>query len=1118
MTGITATTPGPVDDFAPGDIVIFHANYTATQTDIDNGSVHNEAIAQGVPPSATTPIYSDPGVLNLPTLQTPKLTLVKTRIGTDPLVLNSIITYNFHITNSGNVTINDISVTDLLPGVIGYAPASIATLAPAEFADIQATYTVTQLDLDRGFITNRATASGRQILTTTTVTSNEATITINLITNPALAIFKESNITATTGVDDVVTYTFYVHNTGDVTLYDISVTDILPELSAISPVSVESLAVDAWATFTATYVVTQEDVNPGQIVNTATAHASDPNDNPIASNPFTLTEPLTQSPNMTMVKSSTSAHEVNADGEIEYTFVVTNTGNVTLTNISVSDPLTGPVTPASISSLLPGTSTTFTATYTVTQNDVDTGNVHNTATANADGPSGPLSPVEDEYDFPITQTPAISVIKSSDAGTDLAVDDVITYEFLIENTGNVTLDSVSISDILPGISATDPLSEDHLVPGETTTFTATYTVTQDDIDYGQIANTATAHATDPNDDPVTSDPSDLTLYIDQTPELTALKTADTAGPVTLNQTITYTIRITNTGNVTLTDIDVTDTLPGLSALDPSTIAELAPGDHVNVSATYIVTQTDMDAGQIVNHASATGTDPSDDPVPSNETTVTLLTDQQPDLTIVKSTDTTSDLEVGDTVTYQFTVTNTGNVTVENITVSDILPGISATSPLTVDSLGLGESVDFTATYLVTQTDINHGLIHNEATAQGTAAGTGDDVTSLPDALDLTIDQNPHLTITKTSNAIEPAELDDVITYTFNVVNDGNVTLTNVSSLTFSRTSARSLRQRRYPSPRRSHQLHRHLHGRSGRHRRRHHPQLRHRQRHRSHSDPVPSEPDTLNIDTLQDPSLLLTKSRVGTGTLAAYDAVTYQFVVQNTGNTTLTNVTISDPLVDLGPFSPTSVASLAPGASTTFHATYLVKQTDIDSGTLVNTAQAHANLASAVIDSNKDTVTITFVRTASLSIDKLSDATADVGAGDTITYRFIVVNTGNVTLDDVTIVDLMPGLTFVAPTSEDHLVPGETTSFFATYIVTQSDVDAGEIENTAYATGIGRNDQPAESEPEHSPSRSSNTRQSASSRPPTPQPQPPLATPSPTPSRSPTMAISPCTMLRSPTS
>ena len=78
---------------------------------------------------------------------------------------------------------------------------------------------------------------------------------------------------------------------------------------------------------------------------------------------------------------------VDAGDTIGYRFVLTNTGAVTLTDVTVADPKTGPVS-CPTATLAPGASTTCTADYTITQADVDSGTVNNTATGTANDPTG----------------------------------------------------------------------------------------------------------------------------------------------------------------------------------------------------------------------------------------------------------------------------------------------------------------------------------------------------------------------------------------------------------------------------------------------------------------------------------------------------------------------------------------------------------------------------------------------------------------------------------------------------------------------------------------------------------------------------------------------------------
>ena len=89
----------------------------------------------------------------------------------------------------------------------------------------------------------------------------------------------------------------------------------------------------------------------------------------------------------------------SAVGEvITYTIVVTNTGTVPLTNVRVQDPLTG--LDQTVATLAPGGSRTFTTTYTVTQADLDAGEVLNTAAVSARDPQGLVLQDEAERDVP----------------------------------------------------------------------------------------------------------------------------------------------------------------------------------------------------------------------------------------------------------------------------------------------------------------------------------------------------------------------------------------------------------------------------------------------------------------------------------------------------------------------------------------------------------------------------------------------------------------------------------------------------------------------------------------------------------------------------------------------
>jgi uncharacterized repeat protein (TIGR01451 family)/gliding motility-associated-like protein len=110
--------------------------------------------------------------------------------------------------------------------------------------------------------------------------------------------------------------------------------------------------------------------------------------------------------------------------------------------------------------------------------------------------------------------------------------------------------------------------------------------------------------------------------------------------------------------------------------------------------------------------------------PSNCSTATVdIFVEIPAITIVKTgvlNDTNGNgyAEAGETLTYSFSITNNGNADLENILVSDPLPGIVISGgPI---SLAVGQSDDssITGTYTLTQADVNSGSISNQATVSG----------------------------------------------------------------------------------------------------------------------------------------------------------------------------------------------------------------------------------------------------------------------------------------------------------------------------------------------------------------------------------------------------------------
>ncbi len=302
---------------------------------------------------------------------------------------------------------------------------------------------------------------------------------------------------------------------------------------------------------------------------------------------------------------------------ISYGYSLTNVGNVTLTDLSISDDHIGSPLGTSFTCgsgpLDPGTTTSCTNSYIVTQADLDAGHVTNMATGHAKFNGVAIDSNSDDVTVHASQTPSLLLTKTAPPLTTYsAVDQVINYTYVIKNNGNVTISGpFTITDDKTTVSCTQPV-DDSLSPNEEMTCTATYKITQADLDAGHVTNIATGHG---NFDglAIDSNSNDVTVDATQTPALTIAKTA-AAGPFVLDDTITYTIVVTNTGNTTLTNVSVTDPNATLGACSPVQPATLAPGDSMTCSATHTVPQADVDAGSFTNtaYADSKQTEPSSD--------------------------------------------------------------------------------------------------------------------------------------------------------------------------------------------------------------------------------------------------------------------------------------------------------------------------------------------------------------------------------------------------------------------------------------------------------------------------------------------------------------------------
>lgn len=425
-----------------------------------------------------------------------------------------------------------------------------------------------------------------------------------------------------------------------------------------------------------------------------------------------------------VVRKTHGAGEYALGDTITFAIEVTNIYNEAKT-ISIREQAGVTITGNAVfENVASGASVTTTATYVVQQSDILNGSFTNHVTASFEGerefenedtvddfakPNGHLTLTKET-----TSTPA--------NGAAYALGETITYEIRALNDGNLTLTDVVVTDDLTGDSWT--ISE--ISPGQRSTAMMTsYTVTEADILAGSVVNVVTASGTSPDPDepdvPVTPGMEEDPTSVPE-PSLFAEKTASASvdgGTYGLGEEVTYTIRIVNNGNVTISNIEVKDDLTG----DSWTTANLAPGESGSFEAVYTVTEDDIRAGRILNVASASGTAPDGNPVDAAAEEEIFTDALDGSVNVVKTvTNPRTQYNVGDVINYQITVTNTGNVTLHNVRVEDVLNGtegsvtftdlaggILENSTVVLPELAVGETANLRCEYTVARGDANASI-------------------------------------------------------------------------------------------------------------------------------------------------------------------------------------------------------------------------------------------------------------------------------------------------------------------------------------------------------------------------------------------------------------------------
>ena len=960
-----------------------------------------------------------------------------------------MLTYTITVENTGNVDLTNVVLTDdLADGTETLVSGDLNTnliLETDETWVYSATYNATQADINLGDdLVNTAIVDTDQ----TGPEQDDATTTITQ--GASLTVVKDVDI-ANISAPGLLTYTITVENTGNVDLTNVVLTDDLADgtetlVSGDLNTNLILETDETWV-YSATYNATQADINLGDdLVNTAIVDTDQ-----TGPEQDDATTTITQGASLTVVKDVDIAN-ISAPGLLTYTITVENTGNVDLTNVVLTDDLAdGTETLVSgdlNTNLILETDETwvYSATYNATQADINLGDdLVNTAIVDTDQ----TGPEQDDATTTITQGASLTVVKDVDIAN-ISAPGLLTYTITVENTGNVDLTNVVLTDDLADGTETlvsgDLNTNLILETDETWVYSATYNATQADINLGDdLVNTAIVDT-----DQTGPEQDDATTTITQGASLTVVKDVDIAN-ISAPGLLTYTITVENTGNVDLTNVVLTDDLAdGTETLvsgDLNTNLILETDETWVYSATYNATQADINLGDDLVNTAIVDTDQTG---PEQDDATTTIT-QGASLTVVKDVD-IANISAPGLLTYTITVENTGNVDLTNVVLTDDLA--DGTETLVSGDLNTNliletdETWVYSATYNATQADINLGddLVNTAIVDTDQTGPEQDDATT-------TITQGASLTVVKDVD-IANISAPGLLTYTITVENTGNVDLTNVvltddladgtetlvsgdlNTNLILETDETWVYSATYNATQADINLGDDLVNTAI-----------------VDTDQTGPEQDDATTTITQGASLTVVKD-VDIANISAPGLLTYTITVENTGNVDLTNVVLTDDLADgtetlvSGDLNTNLI--LETDETWVYSATYNATQADINLGDdLVNTAIVDTDQTGP----EQDDATTTITQGASLTVVKDVDI-ANISAPGLLTYTITVENTGNVDLTNVVLTDdLADGTeTLVSGDLNTNLIleTDETWVYSATYNATQADINLGDdLVNTA---------------------------------------------------------------------
>ncbi|MGH0941459.1 DUF7507 domain-containing protein [Bacillus mycoides] len=813
--------------------------------------------------------------------------------------VGDVLTYTFALTNDGNVTANNVLLSDSIANGTSFVPNSVivngvtqpgATPASINIGSINANTTITaSFQILTTSIPNpNPILNSASISYNFIVDPNASPVSTNTTTNTTFIQVNDANVISAKSVDrafatvgDILTYTVILTNAGSVSADNPTFIDINPDGTTFIPntflingvlqnnadpnIGVLLPSIPASGLITVSYQVTVTAL-PAQnpTTNSSSTQYSfvlNPGDPPIIETSLSNTVSTQINLANVVIVKEVDLTIADVGQPITYTISLANLGNTTANNVVVTDIIppgttivpnsifiggalqlgADPSTGLQVGSIPAGGFTTI--VFQISANGLPSPNpIQNSASLQYSFIADPNLPVvvkNATSNIVTTQINTANIVATKLTSTNFAdVGDVILYTTILTNNGNIPASNVTFTDIIPAGTLFIPNTVTiNNVPiananpangiligtiGANSSRTVSFQVFVPNIPaVNPITNqsgTTFQYTYDP------SKPAVMQMVASNTVQTTinnasiaATKSADKQF-ANVNDIITYTTTLTNSGNTLASNVIFTDVIPNGTSFIPNSVTvngNTLP--NVNPANGIAIDPINPNANTTISFQIKVNSIPSPNPIPnqsnttyqyivnpnlppaSSNTVSNVITTQINNATIVatKSVNTLT-AAIGDIVTYTIAVTNTGNIPASATVLTDGLgagasfiqnsvtinnvpqPGLDPSLGVHLADIPPGDTVfiTFQAQILAippSGTLTNNALVNYEYTVnpnQSPAVGSTITNTTVTPIIDAT------LSINKTVNSTF-ATIGDTLTFTSTITNSGNTTANNV---------------------------------------------------------------------------------------------------------------------------------------------------------------------------------------------------------------------------------------------------------------------------------------------------------------------------------------------------